>query len=314
VDDESGAVCIAKHYFRDPSDPRDRMNTEYDALTFLSEREIHAVPAPIGIDRASGVALYEFIDGEPVRTDGVAANDIDAVVEFLRRLREFSQAPGTGAFPAASEACFSGDAMSASIQGRVRRLLDIEVTDQIDSDMISYVAVDLSDAAVEITGDLRRSLPDYMEIDIDTVKRTLSPSDFGFHNAVRRPDGSLVFVDFEYFGWDDPAKTISDLVLHPGMSIEPELQLRFIKQSLEEFNLDGSLPVRLDAVFTLWGIKWCLILLNEFVPGDARRRLFAGGKSSEGIDNRQQRLDASRNLLERLVRHRGRQITDWVTR
>ena len=37
--------------------------------------------------------------------------------------------------------------------------------------------------------------------------RTLSPSDFGFHNALRTPAGTMVFLDFEYFGWDDPAKT-----------------------------------------------------------------------------------------------------------
>src|ERR1700680_1391707 len=32
--------------------------------------------------------------------------------------------------------------------------------------------------------------------------RSLVPSDFGFHNSLRRPDGSLAFLDFEYFGWD----------------------------------------------------------------------------------------------------------------
>ena len=46
--------------------------------------------------------------------------------------------------------------------------------------------------------------------------RVLSPSDFGFHNALRRPDGTIVFVDFEYFGWDDPAKMMADAMLHPG--------------------------------------------------------------------------------------------------
>ena len=34
--------------------------------------------------------------------------------------------------------------------------------------------------------------------------RALSPSDFGIHNALRRRGGHLVFLDFEYLGWDDP--------------------------------------------------------------------------------------------------------------
>ena len=55
--------------------------------------------------------------------------------------------------------------------------------------------------------------------EIPTNARTLSPSDFGFHNTLRRPDGELAFLDFEYFGWDDPAKTITDFLLHPGMQL-----------------------------------------------------------------------------------------------
>src|SRR6202040_3710161 len=50
-------------------------------------------------------------------------------------------------------------------------------------------------------------------------KRSLVPSDFGFHNSLRRMDGTLAFVDFEYFGWDDPVKLTADILLHPGMSL-----------------------------------------------------------------------------------------------
>jgi hypothetical protein len=32
--------------------------------------------------------------------------------------------------------------------------------------------------------------------EIPRTERTLSPSDYGFHNALRRPDGTLVFLDF----------------------------------------------------------------------------------------------------------------------
>ena len=48
------------------------------------------------------------------------------------------------------------------------------------------------------------------ERDIDSAERTLSPSDFGFHNALKRSDGRIVFLDFEYFGWDDPAKMTAE--------------------------------------------------------------------------------------------------------
>ena len=53
--------------------------------------------------------------------------------------------------------------------------------------------------------------------------RTLIPSDLGAHNALRGADGKLYFLDFEYFGWDDPVTSIANFVMHPGMQLsEPQ--------------------------------------------------------------------------------------------
>ena len=49
--------------------------------------------------------------------------------------------------------------------------------------------------------------------------RTLIPSDLGAHNALRGADGSLYFLDFEYFGWDDPVTSIANFIMHPGMQL-----------------------------------------------------------------------------------------------
>ena len=172
----------------------------------------------------------------------------------------------------------------------------VEVKDQIDSDMISYVAGDLSPAAKTATEDLRRSLPDYMENEIDIQGRTLSPSDFGFHNAIRRDDGELIFLDFEYFGWDDPAKMISDFVLHPAMELSPSLKARFVA------NTAGGNPVlmeRLETVFPLFGLKWCLILLNLFLPQYRFRRGLDEPASARLFDGQ---LEKARLMLSTVER------------
>ena len=106
--------------------------------------------------------------------------------------------------------------------------------------------------------------------------RTLSSSDFGFHNAVRRPDSSLVFLDFEYFGWDDPAKTISDFLLHPAMALSDDMKRRFVAGLCGSLRGRTPLVKRLPVAYALFGIKWCTILLNEFVPAHFDRRVFAG--------------------------------------
>jgi hypothetical protein len=111
--------------------------------------------------------------------------------------------------------------------------------------------------------------------------RTLSPSDFGFHNALRRSGGGLVFLDFEYFGWDDPAKTVVDFLLHPAMQLTLEQQQEFLTQIMCALERVERLSDRIKLVFPLFGMKWCCILLNEFTRGHLQRRVFSGSTSPE---------------------------------
>ena len=62
---------------------------------------------------------------------------------------------------------------------------------------------------------------------LPSAQRTLAPSDFGFHNTLRYANGALAFVDFEYFGWDDPAKLTADIMLHPGRPLSAPQRQRF---------------------------------------------------------------------------------------
>jgi thiamine kinase-like enzyme len=119
-----------------------------------------------------------------------------------------------------------------------------------------------------------------LETELTRHQRILSPSDFGFHNALRRADDQLIFLDFEYFGWDDPAKTIADILLHPNpaMDLPARLKERFAKELLICFGGSEELLERLRLVYPLFCIKWCIILLNEFLAVDYQRRTFANGE------------------------------------
>ena len=62
---------------------------------------------------------------------------------------------------------------------------------------------------------------------LDPAERCLSPSDFGFHNAILANDGRLRFIDFEYAGWDDPSKLICDFFCQPAVPAPPQAFDRF---------------------------------------------------------------------------------------
>jgi hypothetical protein len=120
--------------------------------------------------------------------------------------------------------------------------------------------------------------------------RTLSPSDFGFHNALRRPDGRLVFVDFEYFGWDDPVKLVCDFLWHPGMTLDETIGRRFADGARRIFAADPDFEPRLARNFALYGLRWSLIVLNDYLREapprppqlDKARRLLARAAATQG--------------------------------
>lgn len=239
-----------------------RLAVEFAALQFLWQAGLRCIPQPIAADEH--VAVYEFIAGtKPVPT----AADIDAAVAFLNRLRTLT---GEG-LPNAAEACFSVREIIANLEQRFARLAGSGVIEEF---------LPLLERA--------RRTPDS-----PATERVLSPSDFGFHNALRRPDGSLVFLDFEYFGWDDPAKLVCDFLLHPAMDLSDELKRRFYRG----YVTNKSLAQRVEIVYPLFGLKWITILLNEFVPDDLRRRRFAGQAPDPAVQ-----LEKARRMKARIER------------
>ena len=110
------------------------------------------------------------------------------------------------------------------------------------------------------------------KINLDKEKQILSPSDFGFHNAIKNNNNEITFLDFEYFGWDDPVKLTSDFILHPAMNLTTRQKKYWVQSLVKLFIDDANFLFRLRNSFYLYGIIWCLILLNEFLPNKLENR------------------------------------------
>lgn len=273
VETRSGPVAFKGYRVAD-GDTRDRLGQEWAALSLIHAAFPGSVPRPVAIDRPSGWAAYEWIEGErPTSRD---AADIDAAVAFLTKVQRLRGAAGDLAL--ASEACLSVDELCRQIQRRLERLAGI--------DSLAAFLDELRAAFARLRG----SSPD-----LPRDRQVLSPSDFGFHNTLRRPDGSLVFLDFEYFGWDDPAKLASDIHWHPGMGLTAAERRRFDEGLLGLFGGDAAYPERLGRFRPLIGLRWCLILLNEFLPQGLARRRHAG--QSEDIEAARRRQLAKARAL-----------------
>ena len=96
-------------------------------------------------------------------------------------------------------------------------------------------------------------------------RQVLSPSDFGFHNALQEA-GHLRILDLEYFGWDDPVKLVSDLWWHPGMSLDGRLKAKWLSEAVNLFvKNDPDFLMRINALHPAYGLRWALIVLNVYL-------------------------------------------------
>lgn len=288
-----GRSVAAKEYFAPAGDDRRRLDVEFAALGFLREQGVDAVPAPLARDGAD-LGLYSFLPGERAgRTP--RAGDAELLAAFLLRLHGLAPAGRSAGLPLASDACFSLARAVAATRARLARFAAVE--DPGFRGLARELEAELDRAETEGRERLAAAGLD-PDADLDPGLRTLSPSDFGLHNALRTRDG-LAFVDFEFFGWDDPAKLAADVLLHPGMDLDRDSAGRFADLLAGGLPGDPGFRHRLAAGFALHGLKWCLILCNEFLASEAARRDFAqSGADAGGEDARPAALSRARAMLD----------------
>ena len=134
---------------------------------------------------------------------------------------------------------------------------------------------------------------------IPVADRCLSPSDFGFHNAILEGDQRLCFVDFEYAGWDDPAKTVCDFLCQPAIARPGRpIPAAFADAVSAGLSDAATHQRRVALLLPVYRLKWCCIMLNEFLPVSGQRRTFA--QDAAGQEERKRiQLEKAERALQR---------------
>ena len=299
---DDGTHHAAKFYFQSTMDGLDRLEIEFSSLQFLWNNGERCVPQPLAVDRGSQIALYQYVDGTEIDSRAVSNFDIEQLVNFSMRLKQLAMLKAADQLPRAAEACFSFHALHENILGRLGRLKTVQGEDASYTALQRFLSQEFSPALGIVVERARRKIgATAWTTELPRHAWTLSPSDFGFHNALRRADGSIVFLDFEYFGKDDPAKMIADFVLHPAMELNESNKRFYVERMLQCFSADRDLPDRLTLSYPLFGLKWCMILLNEFVPKYLDRREFAITADTNREHVRERQLLKSQRMLDKIM-------------
>jgi hypothetical protein len=266
--EDASQRVVLKQYFRHKDDPRDRLSAEWSFSRFAWDRGLRELPQPLEADEKAGLAVYGYLDGRKPAAQDLDEGALEKSLGFLKRLN--AGRGKAGKLPPASEACFSIAAHLETVERRVGRLLNVE-----------GVGRELSAAWTEVK---RRTLARAKEEGLSVSRellpgeRVISPSDFGFHNALVTKSG-LAFLDFEYAGWDDPAKLVCDFFCQQAVPVPAAWRDSFSKTVAALGGRSEEALARMSLLRPVYELKWCCILLNEFLPAGKARRDFAAAPS-----------------------------------
>ncbi len=278
---------VLKWYFCHPGDSRDRLSAEVAFARYAVDLGLRA-PRPLAVDSAGRLALWERLPGRAVTATDVDAGAIDQAMTFLAGLDRGRDTAAARALPAAAEACFDRDAHVATVERRLEALSGVAGAGVI-GEAAAFIQHELMPRGRALVAECRRDPP---EAPLAPEDRVLSPSDFGFHNALlEERAGTLRFLDFEYAGWDDPAKTACDFFCQVEVPVPLVHWERFVSPWPRAMT-------RARLLLPLYRLKWCAILLNDFLPTGAARRAFSARAAPTSAELRAQLEKAHRALQD----------------
>ncbi|MCW5770142.1 MAG: aminoglycoside phosphotransferase family protein [Rhodospirillaceae bacterium] len=262
----TGAYAL-KQYPAAAEDQRDRLGAEREALQWMANAGIDAVARFIAANEEKRLALLSWMDGAV--PSEIGERDIEQAAAFLAALRKAHAVTPYPSRRLASEACLSGAEIERQLRVRHARLRTLGGESELQAFLDGAFA-----PALERHVSAARRFRGY-EAELAPEARLPVPSDFGFHNTLRNAEGRLAFLDFEYFGWDDPVKLTADFLLHPATPLSASLREKLRARLLHIYEDDDGFAVRIDAYLPLFALRWALILLNDFRPDIWGRRVLA---------------------------------------
>ena len=296
---ERGSLLV-KQYFQHEHDDRDRLHTEFNFLSFAHGISSRYLPKPLVLLATLNTAIYEYVEGQPVSAADVDAEAVAAAAGFFAALNAPEYRRNSLQLPTASDAAFSINGHLQRVEQRLQALQ--QAAGQSANHDFKLLLVQLVDTWHQIrcaTVEACSENGTHLEAELSARQRCLSPSDFGFHNALNTGEGGYRFVDFEYAGIDDPAKMVADFFIQPAVPVPIQYYEAFVGQALEPFDDKADIERRARLLRPVFLVKWCCILLNVFLPVHLERRQFSHG--TLGVEELQQtQLQKAVVLLEEI--------------
>lgn len=253
---------MIKGFCSKPTSGHDRFKSEVEFLNYAQMVAPEFVPKLLHADELDRSVVLEYIEGERFEEGRPPSSEsVDQAITFMRYLNEDQEVARQNLSCSAAEGFLRLTEHLENIDQRLK-LMDVEHVPEI----FKREAQQLIDASKEQLIRLQKRIEHLLSQGhckdaLDPLERCISPSDFGFHNAIGTHTG-VKFIDFEFAGWDDPAKAVADFDLQPKVPITPRKQ--DLAKALPGWKTRHS--VRYKVLAPILELKWACIVLGLLDP------------------------------------------------
>lgn len=267
---------------------------ESSAINLLDKFSIQKKSGNIFLDKNKKFAIYPFING--YKQKKMNKKIMNHSINFIKDIKNKSS--NNFKFNA-SASCFAFIDIKNQIFNRLELL---KYHKKNNKKLNFFIKNKLIIEIPKIINYFEKKWPTNIHENLKKSYQILSPSDFGLHNVILNKK-NIYFIDFEYFGWDDPAKLTSDFILHPAMDLTIQQKKYWVQSLIKLFINDKNFASRLRNSFYLYGIIWCLILLNEFLPNKLENRNIYTLNSNKINSIQNSQLNKSITLLKNISKN-----------
>lgn len=265
---------VLKRYFQSKLDKRFRLSSEYQFLEYAWGLGIRNIPKPLMQFNAENIAIYSYIDGEAASISDI---EINKALNFLLRLNPKQK--NLHSLMPASESCFCFQDYLDTVHHKFLKLNSAAVNAK-NGQLLDFLENLFLPKWEKVKAHFIAKHKNALNIKFPIDELCITPSDFGFHNAIVK-ENEIYFIDFEYAGVDDIAKTICDFFCQPKYPIPMGYLTSFVSTLLQLVENPIHCTRRINDLMPICQIKWCCIILNIFLNDGKKRRAFSDSPHKE---------------------------------
>jgi thiamine kinase-like enzyme len=240
-----------------------RYKSETSFINLLVSKKIKNLPLILATDPKNQENLFNYIKGKKINK--ITKKDIVQCINFIKKINSNISNKNFFYYKKATEACISINDHICTAKRRIFLLSKFSKDYGIYRKAKLFVKNELKNKLKIVKNNIFILFTTkQINKKLTPQELILSPSDFGFHNIIKK-NKKLYFFDFEYAGMDDPVKLISDYICQPDYKLSKEQSNFFYRNILKIFNNKKEIDKRFKAVINIHRIKWCCVILSEIL-------------------------------------------------